>query len=124
MDRGKVELRKAEVAILDEFDRVCRENHLRYYLFYGTLLGAIRHSGFIPWDDDIDVAMPREDYQKLLNLKKSVISPNFYLQMPCEDDKWGGMFSKIRMKDTLFVIDKAVNPDKLWGGVETVWHLH
>ena len=52
--------------ILKEFDAFCNEHGLTYYVGYGTLLGAIRHSGFIPWDDDIDVLMPREDYEKLL----------------------------------------------------------
>ena len=54
--------------MLVEFDRVCNENNLRYILDYGTLLGCIRHKGFIPWDDDIDVTMPRNDYERLLQL--------------------------------------------------------
>lgn len=54
--------------ILVEFDKFCRRHKLKYFLVYGTLLGAVRHKGYIPWDDDIDVAMFREDYERLYNL--------------------------------------------------------
>jgi lipopolysaccharide cholinephosphotransferase len=65
------ELREIELDMLIDFDKYCNKNGLRYYLAYGTLLGAVRHKGFIPWDDDIDVVMPRPDYERLLHLYKT-----------------------------------------------------
>ena len=59
-------LQQKIIGNLEAIDRVCREHHLRYYLWAGTMLGAIRHKGFIPWDDDMDIAMPRPDYDHLV----------------------------------------------------------
>ena len=60
------EMQQIESDILRSFSMYCEENGLRYYAAYGTLLGAIRHKGFIPWDDDVDVMMPRKDYEQLI----------------------------------------------------------
>ena len=79
------EIKKIEVNILDVFSKFCDENNLTYYLVYGTLLGAVRHQGFIPWDDDIDVIMPRQDYdnlQKLLLRQNNLFSPHIELKTP------------------------------------------
>ena len=64
------EIKKIETDILDEVVAFCNQNGLRYFLAYGTLLGAVRHKGFIPWDDDIDIHMPRPDYERFLKLKR------------------------------------------------------
>ena len=62
------EEKKMQLAILEEFKNICDSNNISYYLGGGTLLGAIRHKGYIPWDDDIDVMLPRKDYEKLLQI--------------------------------------------------------
>ena len=64
------ELQEIQLQILAYIDRVCTEHHLTYFLDAGTLLGAVRHKGFIPWDDDIDLLMPRKDYEKLFQILK------------------------------------------------------
>ena len=65
------QIKKIELDILKEFVAYCDKHSLRYYLAYGSLIGAIRHHGFIPWDEDIDVMMPRSDYEKLHELVKA-----------------------------------------------------
>lgn len=65
------EIQQEELHILETFDQFCKDNGLNYSLAYGTLLGAIRHGGFIPWDDDIDVTMPRPDYERLCKCSHS-----------------------------------------------------
>lgn len=73
------EIHAALFDILAEFDRVCRENNLQYSLAYGTLLGAVRHRGFIPWDDDVDVYMPRPDYETFVSIAANVLKEPFSL---------------------------------------------
>ena len=60
------EIQKVSLGILKKVDEICNKLNLRYVLTYGTLLGAIRHKGYIPWDDDVDIMLPRPDYEKLL----------------------------------------------------------
>ena len=66
--------------MLKWFDGFCRDNNLQYFAVGGTLLGAVRHNGFIPWDDDIDVAMPRPDYDRLAELMGSKIFDHYILE--------------------------------------------
>ena len=81
-------------------DKVCNDNGLQYSLFYGTLLGAIRHEGFIPWDDDADIVMPRDDYEKLLKLPKSAWPEGYFLQSPYSEKGSRFAFAKLRKDGT------------------------
>ena len=65
------EIQKIELDILIYFDKVCKENNIKYYLSSGTLLGAVKYKGFIPWDDDIDVILMRDEYLKLMDVLKN-----------------------------------------------------
>ena len=84
-----------EINLLIAFDRMCKEYNLKYSVCYGTLLGAIRHKGFIPWDDDIDVFMMRDDYNKMLKIAPNYFKEPYFFQSAYTDVMvWG--FSKLR----------------------------
>ncbi|MBR2320406.1 MAG: LicD family protein [Clostridia bacterium] len=90
----------ALLRLLREFDRVCKQLNIPYVLYAGTLLGAVRHEGFIPWDDDLDVLMLREDYNRLLAEAPAVLDTDtFYLQKEFSDH-WPLFFSKLRLNGT------------------------
>lgn len=91
-----------EIDLLLEFDKVCRNHYLKYYAFGGTILGAVRHKGFIPWDDDIDVAMPMDDYLKLQEFAGEFSHP-YYLQTPFLDPGSYFSFMKLRNSETTFM---------------------
>lgn len=91
---------QALCTLLREFDRVCRELEIPYVLFAGTLLGAVRHQGFIPWDDDLDVILLREDYDRFLREAESLLDTDtFYLQKEFSPH-WPVFFSKLRLNQT------------------------
>ena len=85
--------------LLAEFDRICTKHGIRYMLFAGTALGAVRHQGFIPWDDDLDVAMLRSDYQRFLQVAPGELQQQYYLQAEYSD-AWPMFFSKLRKNGT------------------------
>ena len=97
-------LQKIELELLLEVDRICRKCNIKYNIIAGTLLGAIRHKGFIPWDDDADVAMLRSEYKRFVNACKTELNTEkFYFQDHKETKgyRWG--YGKLRRKDTLFL---------------------
>lgn len=91
---------QALLSLLREFDRVCRALDIPYVLFAGTMLGAVRHQGFIPWDDDLDVMMLRPDYDRFLREADTVLDrEKFYLQKEFSEH-WPMFFSKLRLNGT------------------------
>lgn len=104
-------LKVLEIELLDEFVRVCNLLNLTYFLCAGTLLGAVRHQGFIPWDDDIDVQMPRKDYEVFAkeapkHLNESYFLASLYSEKNCFDN-----FMKLRNSKTTFVESSSRNYD-------------
>ena len=87
------ELKQAEIGILDYIDKISKENNLEYFLGYGSLLGAVRHHGFIPWDDDIDILVPRASYEKLRVLLQD--SKRYQIVSIYNDPEYTQSFMKI-----------------------------
>ena len=95
-ENDKIECRKTQLRLLNEFKRICDESGLIYWIDFGTLLGATRHKGFIPWDDDLDVSMPIEDYKKFLKIADKELPRDIFLQIPKTDKEYKQYFAKLR----------------------------
>lgn len=106
-DQVQRQIWATEQEILDVIHQVCTEHGLRYSLAYGTLIGAVRHKGFIPWDDDIDLMMPREDYEKLLSVWDQSAPKGYILQNTRTDSDFTQNFTKIRKDHTTFLQDES-----------------
>lgn len=104
-----VELQSVQIEILEEIVRICEKHNLRYFLAFGTLLGAIRHKGFIPWDDDLDIGMPRDDYEKFMKVAKEELDERFFLQDTQIQPGYWLTFAKVRKNHTLFEEPSLVN---------------
>lgn len=100
MEKSLESLQRCEVEILNEFVRICKKFSLNYFVVGGTLLGAIRHQGFIPWDDDIDVAMLREDYEYFAKFCSKELDEQYFYQCAETDPNYFLSYAKIRKKNT------------------------
>lgn len=101
-DKKEIEaVHRNQLYILESFADFCKKHDILYTLDYGTMLGSIRHEGFIPWDDDIDVAMLRSDYDKFLNLSKKEFNDNLFIQNYESDPGFIHAFARIRLNDSL-----------------------
>lgn len=96
------QLKIIELDMLDELARICDANEINYFLSGGTCLGAARHKGFIPWDDDIDVGMLREDYDRFAQACKTELKDGFVFQDMSTEPNCGLIFGKIRKKGTVY----------------------
>jgi lipopolysaccharide cholinephosphotransferase len=96
-------LQRVETNILKAVDAVCRENGLVYFLDSGTCLGAVRHGGFIPWDDDADIGMPYDDYQKFLEIAPAALPEGYSLHTCMNSEGFSALWSKVYKDGTRFI---------------------
>lgn len=100
---------KIQIGLIEELDRVCQKHHLRYFASNGTLLGIARHQGFIPWDDDVDIVMPRPDYQKLLEVAEQEFQSPFFLHTAMSEAGYYRNYIRLRNNNTTAIPLKDLN---------------
>lgn len=111
-------LQEAELKIFREFIRICNQNNLKYYIWGGSFLGAIRHKGFIPWDDDIDVAMPRTDFEKFLTLAPSQLPNSMFVSTYKRGKEHITLVAQIFDKKKNFILNNATKKIKTGAWVD------
>lgn len=102
-DKNIAAAQKVMLDILIEVHKICVKHNITYWLEAGTLLGAVRHKGFIPWDDDIDISMPREDYEKFLEIAQRELPSDLFLQTNKTDPEYSREITKVRKLNTLLI---------------------
>ena len=115
---GKLKnIQKILLAYLLEVDRICKKHNIQYFLGGGTLLGAIRHHGFIPWDDDADIMMLREDYNKFLSVVGDELPNGLFLQTSDTDKHCHYPFAKIRIDNTVYATQYSKSHTAMHNGM-------
>ena len=95
-------IQKELVIIMDEIHQFCEDNNITYFLGGGAALGAVRHKGFIPWDDDIDIFMPRKDYNRFREIFCKEKRDRYYMQDVIMDKRYNSFLMKVRRKGTVY----------------------
>lgn len=93
------ELHQIMLRMLTKIDAICEEENIPYFLIDGTLLGAIRHEGFIPWDDDVDIAMPRADYERFIQIASEKLGDDYFVQTIDSDPKYHQFYIPLKIRD-------------------------
>ena len=108
-------LQKLEMEILTDFKRICDENNLIYFGYAGTGIGALRHKGYIPWDDDIDISMPRKDYERFMELVTEQMGDKYEVLNTETDINYPLATTRLVLKGTKFREYSMKDVDCNWG---------
>jgi lipopolysaccharide cholinephosphotransferase len=116
-EQDKINCRKIQIRMLDALNEICKKNNITYWIDFGTLLGAIRTKSFIPWDDDIDVSMPMENYKKFLKIARNQLPKDIFLQTPQTDKYYKQAMAKLRDCNSTFLEHHESGEEKYHKGI-------
>lgn len=106
VDKSRKMLWKIELDIMEEIDSICKKHNIKYSILGGALIGAIRHKGFIPWDDDMDIGMLREDFNKFIEIAPSELGSQLFLQTGINDEGYYDVIVRVRDKNSTGICRK------------------
>lgn len=120
-----VDLHKVLLLMLDDLIEICKRNNLHFILIGGSAIGALRDKGFIPWDDDIDIAMPRRDFEKLYKIIKKQYSFKYSMLHPQDKENYGRILPKIRLKGTGYktILEYDLNESGIFIDIYTIENI-